>query len=493
MLLLIVCILLLYIKQSAAFDKNPEVFSSFNPSDSVPTDTVLKDSHLTPLFSFKASNVDFMRAMKLFAQTNGFELISNTKYTGSITVEFENKTIEESMNCLLSGKKISWKLENNDLILSPCEQVIKNLQSIDAVINHIPDSSIADTSVPLTVKDLGESRLFKINYPRLKRSGQGSSSANISSAASGQAGSIQLSTGDEIIFWQELEDQLKELISSKGKLIVNKLAGVIFISDDKAQLEIVQEYLEAVTSASTRQVEITARIYEITLNKDKSMGVDWNNIAASLTSNGYRGLLNGAGNVIANTPEYKTSTLELDASMQNKFDAILRALKEEGDVRTISQPRVVTINNQPALVKIGTDMPFFSANVTLNTTTGNKEIQEEVRVITVGLVLSVTPQISQDGWITLGIDPLISDLVSTKESSNGSTAPVIDVKQSSSLVRLKDRQTVRISGLLQTKRSTNERKIPLLGDIPVLKYLFKWKYTKETRKELVIFITPRIL
>jgi len=172
---------------------------------------------------------------------------------------------------------------------------------------------------------------------------------------------------------------------------------------------------------------------------------------------------------------------------------IIDALKEQGEVRTVSQPRVVTINNQPALVKVGTDMPFFSASVTVNPTTSVREVQEAVRVITVGVVLSVTPQISGDGWVTLGIDPLISDLVSTEISQNGSTAPVVDVKQSSALVRLKDRQTVRISGLLQSKKNVVERKVPLLGDIPLLKYLFKWKYSRVVKKELIIFITPRIL
>jgi type II secretory pathway component GspD/PulD (secretin) len=111
----------------------------------------------------------------------------------------------------------------------------------------------------------------------------------------------------------------------------------------------------------------------------------------------------------------------------------------------------------------------------------------------VGVVLSVTPQISEDRWITLGIDPMISDLIQTVVSQNGSSAPVIDVKQSSSLVRLQDRTTVRISGLLQTKHSQFTRKIPILGQIPLIKYLFQWTYSKDVRKELVIFITPRII
>jgi MSHA biogenesis protein MshL len=145
------------------------------------------------------------------------------------------------------------------------------------------------------------------------------------------------------------------------------------------------------------------------------------------------------------------------------------------------------------LVKVGTDFPYFSATVSVNPETGVKDVVEEANIVTLGVVLSLTPQVSEDGWITLGIDPMVTDLVTTTTSSNGSTAPVVDVKQSSSMVRLKDREMVAISGLIQDKKIEEERGVPLLSEIPFLGSLFKWTYKSKVKKELVIFLTPRIL
>ncbi len=468
---------------SVSQNESMETVSSAVISDSIPVDTIHSVSDTLKIYSFKAENIELSTALQMFAVSNGFSLDMKIDNKDKISVNFNKVTLDNAMSILLNEKRLSWSISGNTLKIHPI----------------VPSESISKSSANdklptmLTVTKTPGTRIFTINYPRLKRSGQGSSSASFSSSASGEAGSVQLSTGDDIFFWQELEEQLKMMVSPGAMLVINRMAGVVSVTDSDASLDALQRYLEIVVSAATRQVEITARIYEVTLNKDNSLGVNWSRIGATLTEKGHTGIINAATELVIDNPDYKASTLSLDATFEKNVTMIIDALKEQGEVRTVSQPRVVTINNQPALVKVGTDMPFFSASVTINPTTSVKEVQEAVRVITVGVVLSVTPQISGDGWVTLGIDPLISDLVSTEVSQNGSTAPVVDVKQSSALVRLKDRQTVRISGLLQSKKNVVERKVPLLGDIPLLKYLFKWKYSRTVKKELIIFITPRIL
>jgi len=109
-------------------------------------------------------------------------------------------------------------------------------------------------------------------------------------------------------------------------------------------------------------------------------------------------------------------------------------------------------------------------------------------------VLSVTPQISDDGWIMLDVTPILSRLREIRESPLGTaTAPVLDVKQSSGLVRLRDGEMVIIGGLIQENSSETERKVPILGDIPFLGRLFSGTYTAKTKSELVIFISPKIV
>ena len=305
---------------------------------------------------------------------------------------------------------------------------------------------------------------------------------------------MQLSSGDELVFWTELESQMKALMSTTANLVINKTAGVIVARDDTGRLDAVERFLREVVPAAVRQVEITARIYEVTLNDDQSLGVDWTQVAGSFTSGGeaYEGSVGTA--LIKPSPSMKLATLGMDfGKSDGRMALVVKALREQGDIRSVSQPRVMTLNNQPALVKVGTDMPYFSATITTDAATGARTVNEETKIVTVGIILAVTPQISADGWIALGIDPIVSSLAGTATSQYGSTAPIIDIKQSSSLVRLRDRETVRISGLLQTSEEETVRKVPLLGEIPILGAAFRWTYKAKVRKELVIFITPRIL
>ncbi|OGS36037.1 MAG: hypothetical protein A2293_05880 [Elusimicrobia bacterium RIFOXYB2_FULL_49_7] len=484
-------LLLLTLCAALVVAENTSDIIPFTPSDSVPSDAASLDTNMgepsaEPGFSFYARNIEFKSALEMFAKSNGMNIRFDTPIAGKVVyVEFQKKPLSEAMALLFNGRKLSWRIENKSLIIASGTNS-----------GNRPSGALVKIVEPqvFSASGAGQVRLFKINYLRLKRTGSGSSAASISSGGSGRAGSVQLSTSDELVFWQEIEGQVKQLLSESGKMVVNKMAGIIHINDDTTRLNDIQHYLEAVTIAVTRQVEITARIYEVTLNNSKSLGIDWSAVEMRVTQYGHDIAGNMTSNVITQPGgDFKPATLNINLSAGTGLNAVIEALKEQGEIHAVSQPRVITLNNQPALVKVGTDQPYFSTSVTVNATTGQKDIQEEVRTITVGMVLSVTPQISEDGWIMLGIDPLISDQVGTSISPNGSTAPIIDVKQSSSFVRLRDSQTVRISGLLQTKKSKTQKKIPLLGDIPWLGWLFRWSYESESQKELIIFITPRIL
>jgi MSHA biogenesis protein MshL len=453
--------------------------------DSIPSDTIPGDSMYKPRVTFKAKNTDLIKALSIFAQSNGLKLRYEASEKGKVTVSLNDVSLSDAMDALLKGYPLAWHLEGPELVVTH--------QAVDTILQpqEIPFSPPASMMV---IGKTGTSRMFEINYPRLHRSGSGSNSVSINSSGSG-SGNVSLTTGDDLVFWQEIDEQLKQLIGKEGKLVINRLGGIIYVSSDKEQiLDAVQHFLDAVVTAATRQVEITARIYEVTLNHDHSLGIDWNSVSTVLARMGQNYLTGKIlTDVIQTSADTKAATFAADLTANNGVELIVKVLEEQGTVKTVSQPRVMTLNNQPALVKIGTDYPYFSSNVSYNQTTNQKDVAEQIRTITVGVVLSVTPQISNDGWITLGIDPMISNLVSTATSLYGSTAPIIDVKQSSALVRLKDRHTVRISGLLQAGARKAQRKVPILGDIPFLGKLFQWNYNQETNKELVIFITPRIL
>jgi type II secretory pathway component GspD/PulD (secretin) len=176
--------------------------------------------------------------------------------------------------------------------------------------------------------------------------------------------------------------------------------------------------------------------------------------------------------------------------------AAVNALKQQGNVEVISKPRIRTLNNQTALIKVGTETPFFSQTFQANQSqSGNQTFSgDQITTITVGTILSITPQISDNDWIALDISPVLSSLVGTETSpSKTATAPVLDTKQASTLVRVRDGVTVVLGGLIQSEHAKNDKKVPLLGDIPGLGKLFSGTFRFKQKKELVIFVTPYIV
>jgi type II secretory pathway component GspD/PulD (secretin) len=187
--------------------------------------------------------------------------------------------------------------------------------------------------------------------------------------------------------------------------------------------------------------------------------------------------------------------------------AAVNALRQQGKVEVISTPRIRTLNNQTALIKVGEEVPFFNTTTTIvpGTTAGTSTVLQQTAVssITIGTILSITPQVSGDDWISLDISPVLTSLKSvvTLASSggggaggaSGATAPDLDTKQASTLVRVRDGTTVVLGGLIQTEKAKSEKKIPLLGDIPWLGRLFTGTLSYKQKKELVIFVTPHII
>jgi MSHA biogenesis protein MshL len=429
----------------------PETSSAITPS-------------LGSLYSFRAQELPLLDALALFARSNQLNIVAGPEITGTITVDFHNLPLEQAMSAILEAHGYYWE-HRQDLI---------------------------------QVRQF-KTKTFNVDYIRLVRSGTGQNRAQLSSGSSGgsgggasqDTGQITVNQEDEIKFWEELEKQIQILMSKEGRVVVNRLSGTIQITDRYKRVNEIEKFIKSVHLALYRQVEIEVRIYEVALDDQYSLGIDWSRINFDGT-NGAIALANiitaPFGGFIAKAA---TTTISFE---DGSFDGVLKALEEQGEVRVISQPRVVTMNNQPALIKVATDEAFFTSTVAQGTAGTGNIITEQARSVTVGLVLSVTPQISEDGWIMLDVTPILSRLRAIATSPQGTaTAPILDVKQSSGLVRMKDGDMVIIGGLIQEESSETERKVPLLGDIPILGRIFKGTYTAKRKSELVIFISPKII
>lgn len=415
-------------------------------------------------YSFRAQEMLLADALRLFARANSLNIVVGPEIKGSVTVDFQGLSLRKAMVALLDAHGFYWVKEGELMI-------VRRL----------------------------ETRTFTIDYIRLVRSGSGRSEAKSTSSSSGSSsgaggGTVQVGQEDSVKFWEELEQQLKTMISEEGRFVVNRLSGTIQVTDLHRRVEEIAEFLSLLRRSLYRQVEIEARIYEVALFDDYSLGIDWSRIDLG-TVDGTTGSL-ALENIIGIpaggfTAKAVSTTLSF---VGGSFEAMLTALHEQGEVRVISQPRLLTMNNQPALIKVTTDESFFTQTISRGLSGTNDIITEQVNIVSVGLILSVTPQISEDGWIMLDVTPIITRLSKILESPlKTATAPVVDVKQISALVRVRDREMVVIGGLIQDRVSHTERKVPILGDLPWLGRIFKGTYDVKEKTELVIFLSPRIV
>jgi len=328
---------------------------------------------------------------------------------------------------------------------------------------------------------------------------------------------MTLKADNQIDFWKELEEQLKGLLSEVGKIAINKTAGVIQVTDRPPAVKGVARFINELNQTVLRQVDIEAKIYDVTLSDRFQLGIDWDSVIARVGGGKVRGIgatttpladgqsSQGLSSLLSNPalgPGFFPQQTTLNLIFQNKDNAlVLQALKLQGDLSVVSQPRLRTVNNQTAMIKVGTDMPFFSQTTFfIPTTTGvgiptsTPTTEDTFQTITVGTILSITPQVSTNGWLSLDVSPVITSLVEEKISPSGTTtAPVLDIKQASTLVRLKSDETIVIGGLIQKSSAKLVRKVPFLGDIPLLGRAFQGTSDNKQKKELVIFLSPHVV
>lgn len=441
------------------------------------------------LYSFSAKELELKDALALFARSNDLNIVPDPDVTGQVTVDFRNLTLDRAMDAILDTFSYFAELEGGLI------RVRKN-----------------------------KTEFFNVDYVRLNRSGNGSTTANISSSSSsGSSGSsssgstgtsagaaggsggdsttVSISKTDTIKFWDELEEQLKSMLTPSGKLAINRMVGTIMVTDHKASVDRIGDFVKHIKRTLHLQVDIEAQIYEVVFNDEFHLGIDWQNVTGSLekwaiSSGGVPAGFPSSRLIVDNplgglTPGAPALSL---AVTKDESRVVLDALKQQGRLEVVSQPRIRTLNNQAALIKVGTEKPFFRKSVIATTGTSSQTTTDvEIQSITIGTVLSLTPQISDDGWITMDISPVITRLVDSVAGPDGATAPEVDIKQTSSLVRMKENSTVIIGGLIQNERHKTERRVPILGDIPVIGYPFRGTFENKRRTELVIFITPTIV
>ena len=332
---------------------------------------------------------------------------------------------------------------------------------------------------------------------------------------------VSIESNDDFKFWSKMEVEIHQLINrpedayKAPKPIINPEAGMITVTGTAKQLARVGEYIGSLSRQLKNQVLIDVQILSVTFDDSSTTGVDWeqlynfqnmaiatgstfqNNIS-SLTSVTDGGELS-IGDITREAGASPGSSGAIIARSSVKINNVVKFLKTQGDVKSISNPKILTLNNQPALISVGNELFYKiqSTSVIQGVSgAGSQQSGETIDSVFAGILLDITPEISDDGSITLKINPSISDTIDTvKRDSSGSRniPPDLSRKQISSVVTLQDGQHIILGELISSKTGTKISKVPLLGDLPLLEYLFKHQVMVNTVDELVLIITPHII
>ncbi|HRI83297.1 MAG TPA: type II secretory protein PulD, partial [Opitutaceae bacterium] len=310
---------------------------------------------------------------------------------------------------------------------------------------------------------------------------------------------VSISQENPNTFWNNLETELRAMLEDDDRLVLNRFSGVAQVTAPLARHEAVRAFLQLVNHRITRQVEIEARLVEVTLRDERKLGIDWELAAGAV---GEATLSAGSPLEVPGVGGTMFAANSFAANLGfGRATAVIHALRQQGDVRTVAQPRLRALNNQTAFIKVGEDRPFFRLQQSTTfqqggTTVPVNQTQEQfsVSTITIGTILAVTPQIDGEGVITLDVLPAITRLQAIVTSPDGrQTAPLTDVKQASTIVRLRDGETAVIGGLISEESGETVRAVPVLGSMPGVGGAFRSKAKLRARTELVIFLTPRLV
>jgi MSHA biogenesis protein MshL len=396
-----------------------------------------------------------------------------------------------------------------------------------------------------------QSRIFYVNYLNLKRTGSSemsvssgqitensSSDSSESDSDSGSSSSssstenktsAMVSTTNEADIWSELRVSLQSIIGSgDGRSItLSPQSGIVVVRAMPAELREIENFLREVQSSLHRQVILEAKIVEVELNDGFQSGINWSKIAKS--NNGDNSLAigqTGGGSIFSGTGT-NTSLSGQTGDLSNNgfsavdamniagfggvftaavkladFNAFIELLKSQGNVQVLSSPRVATMNNQKAIIKVGQD-EYFVTDVSSTTTTGAAASSSTPDITLTpffsGIALDVTPQIDKAGMVTLHIHPSVSEVVDQTKSlvidGKAQTLPIAlsTVRESDNIVRARNGQLVVIGGLMKNSTTEDLASVPVLGDLPFVGSAFRHTKQSSRKSELVILLRPVVV
>ena len=429
----------------------------------------------------------------------------------------KNLTIDEVFEILLTENNLNFTIENDILRISYLKTITYN---IDYILSQRKSTGSTDVMLSSTSSQIGQGSQGGGGL----MGGSGGGAQGGTMGAEGQQGTggnksgISIEHSDEVKFWEELDLELQRILNRPEDAyqaeapIINKNAGLITVSATGRQQARIDGYLKLLQEKVQRQVLIDVNMMAVLFDDKSSTGVDWSQLYAlqnfnvaidTVSTNGkWGGTYTPAGNIEEITSLVGRTAGMVQITGGGSINEVIKFLKEQGEVRALSNPKILTLNNQPALITVGTEF-FYKIQQSQNqqgagggvvATTQN----DVVNSVFAGVLLDITPEIGENGTITIKVNPSLSQTrvqiqSDTLSQENRTMPPDLDRRQLSSVVTVKDGNRIILGGLIGSRENFKTNKVPLLGDIPGLGYFFKYEEKIRTIEEIVIVIEPHII
>lgn len=470
-----------------------------------------------PRFDFTVNNAPARQVFMGLVEGTPYSMMVHPELTGTISLNLKDVTVPEAMDSIRRLYGYEYKRDGNRFFVLP-----RGMQTRMFPVNYLN----------LNRRGKSDTRVVSGELTRggSNSTGTGTQPAGNTSGAQGASNAgIEVETESKSDFWKELEASIKALVGTEGGRVVvaNPQAGLIVVRAMPDELRAVGEFLHMTQSSVNRQVVLEAKIIEVQLNDRFQTGINWANLGHAGNTSVTTGQVGGgtifsgsgvseiAGNTggvfnpatgtfsaISGTNASAFGGIFSLAIQGTNFAAFLELLKTQGNVQVLSSPRVSTVNNQRAVIKVGGDEFFVTSVTNTQTVVGTTTLPSPTIQLTPffsGIALDVTPQVDDRGNIVLHIHPAISQVTEQNKTLRiqgtdySLPSALSSIQESDNIVRAASGQVIVIGGLMKEGSTDDNASVPLLGDIPVIGNLFKHKKVTRIKRELVILLKPTVV
>jgi len=469
-----------------------------------------------PRFDLSIVNAPAVQVFMAIVSGTRYNMLVGPEVAGNITVNLKDVTVREALEAIRELYGYEFAIKGNRIAIQP-----NTLQTRVFQVNYLASRRQGATELRVTSSSISGSGPATTSAPPVPGATPVPAAAG-SGTAAGNTLTSRVQTNTDADFWRDLQSALGTIVTGEGRsVVVNSISGVVVVRAFPGELRAVEQYLKATQVMVERQVMLEAKIIEVSLKREFQTGINWSSFhgnsnrgsfgvlqpgttlgptGTSMSGSGLTTALPGLAGTMAATA-LGNGFIGLAFQSAN-FAALLNFLETQGQVSVLSSPRIATLNNQKAILKVGTD-ELFVTNVT-STTTSTTAGTTSTPSVTLqpyfaGISLDVTPQIDDEGNIILHVHPAISTVAEKEKIVDLGTMgqfklplATSSVNETDSIVRVLDGNIVAIGGLMTQGYASDNSGLPGTVNTPA-GVLLGQRGGSMSKRELVILLKPTII